>query len=45
MTKKHDVDMSAEAIAQRLEQLRALYKLALSLRDVRPVTTSNGAAG
>jgi hypothetical protein len=35
MTKKPELDMSAEAVARRLEQVRALYKLMLSLREAR----------
>jgi len=36
MTTNHDgTDMSAEAIARRLEQVRALYKLMVSLRQIR----------
>jgi hypothetical protein len=35
-TTKHEVtDMSATAIAHRLEQVRALYKLMVSLRQIR----------
>jgi len=34
-TKAEPVDMSAAAIATRLEQVRALYKLMVSLRQVR----------
>jgi len=34
-TTKHEVvDMSANAIARRLEQVRALYKLMVSLRRI-----------
>lgn len=36
MTKpRNSVDMSAEAIAARLERVRALYKLMVSLQDIR----------
>jgi hypothetical protein len=35
-TTKHEaIDMSATAIARRLEQVRALYKLVVSLRGIR----------
>lgn len=34
MTKKPDIDMSPKAIAGRLEELRALYKLMLSLSTI-----------
>jgi hypothetical protein len=34
-TKSEVIDMSATAIARRLEQVRALYKLMVSLRRVR----------
>jgi hypothetical protein len=34
-TKRELVDMSAKAIAGRLEMMRALYKLMLSLRTIR----------
>lgn len=30
-----DIDMSEEAVTRRLEQVRALYKLVVSLRQVR----------
>lgn len=40
MTTRPEVDMSADAIARRLEQVRALYKLMVSLRQVR---LANGA--
>ena len=33
--KAPEVDMSAEAIERRLEQVRALYKLMVSLRSAR----------
>jgi hypothetical protein len=33
--KTEAVDMSERAIERRLEQLRALYKLAVSLRTIR----------
>lgn len=36
-SKPEPVDMSASAIARRLEQVRALYKLMVSLRAI-PVT-------
>ena len=32
-TADHGVDMSAEAVAQRLEEVRALYKLTSSLGE------------
>jgi len=35
MTKREASDMSATAIARRLEQVRALYKLMVSLRRIR----------
>jgi hypothetical protein len=35
MAKHEDIDMSATAIARRLEQVRALYKLMVSLRRIR----------
>jgi len=34
-TKGEAIDMSATAIARRLEQVRALYKLMVSLRRIR----------
>ena len=34
-TKSETIDMSATAIARRLEQVRALYKLMVSLRGIR----------
>jgi hypothetical protein len=34
-TKREAIDMSATAIARRLEQVRALYKLMVSLRGIR----------
>lgn len=34
-TKHQEIDMSATAIARRLEQVRALYKLMVSLRRLR----------
>jgi hypothetical protein len=34
-TKAEAIDMSATAIARRLEQVRALYKLMVSLRQLR----------
>jgi hypothetical protein len=34
-TKSEVIDMSATAIARRLEQVRALYKLMVSLRGIR----------
>ena len=34
-TKAKSVDMSEEAIAARLEQVRALYKLMVSLKEIR----------
>jgi hypothetical protein len=34
-TKREAIDMSATAIARRLEQVRALYKLMVSLRRIR----------
>jgi hypothetical protein len=34
-TKSEAIDMSATAIARRLEQVRALYKLMVSLRRIR----------
>ncbi|MBA3459938.1 MAG: hypothetical protein H0T46_08250 [Deltaproteobacteria bacterium] len=34
-TKADSIDMSEEAINRRLEQVRALYKLMVSLRQVR----------
>jgi hypothetical protein len=37
MTRPEDVDMSAAAIARRLEQVRALFKLMVSLRQIRVV--------
>ena len=49
MTKKSDVDMSPEAIAGRLEEVRALYKLMAYLRQARldeatPVETKRRAS-
>ena len=35
MTMTREPDMSAAAIERRLEQMRALYKLMLSLRQIR----------
>ncbi len=41
MTSKRDpIDMSAPAIASRLEQVRALYKLMVSLGQIRVPTKS-----
>jgi hypothetical protein len=37
MTKKADVDMSPEAVASRIEEIRALYKLMAYLRQARVV--------
>lgn len=35
-TTKHEaIDMSATAVGRRLEQVRALYKLMVSLRGIR----------
>lgn len=34
-TRSEVIDMSATAIARRLEQVRALYKLMVSLRRIR----------
>ena len=34
-TRASSVDMSAEAIAARLEQVRALYQLMVSLQQIR----------
>jgi hypothetical protein len=34
-TKREAIDMSATAIASRFEQVRALYKLMVSLRQIR----------
>jgi hypothetical protein len=34
MTTKRDIDMSPKAIAGRLEELRALYKLMVSLSSI-----------
>ncbi len=34
-TKREPIDMSAKAISGRLEQVRALYKLMLSFREIR----------
>ena len=34
-TRSEEIDMSATAIARRLEQVRALYKLMVSLRGIR----------
>jgi hypothetical protein len=33
--KKPEIDMSDEAVTRRLEEVRALYKLMLSLREAR----------
>ncbi len=35
MTTKRESDLSAAAVAGRLEQVRALYKLMVSLRQIR----------
>jgi hypothetical protein len=35
MTRREPIDMSESAIARRLEVVRALYKLMVSLRQVR----------
>jgi hypothetical protein len=35
MTQPEGIDMSATAITRRLEQVRALYKLMVSLRQIR----------
>lgn len=34
-TQREEIDMSATAIARRLEQVRALYKLMVSLPRIR----------
>jgi hypothetical protein len=44
MTKPEPIDMSAEAIARRLEQVRALYKLMASLRQIRVDEARSSAA-
>jgi hypothetical protein len=33
-TKKHEIDMSPKAVAGRLEEIRALYKLMVSLSNI-----------
>lgn len=41
MTKKPEPDMSTEAIEARLEQLRALYRFGVSLREIRPTRSDD----
>jgi len=38
--KADSIDMSPLALARRLEQMRALYKLMVHLRHARPIETS-----
>ena len=42
------IDMSPEAVASRIDDLRALYRLMLSLREVKilgPVSTAKANSG